>query len=108
MPRPADQSDPVRILGEARVVTSGKMEFRDQEMPSERTSRLRRAEANDAHRRRMETIVLGGTLLGVAAVCGLCIWLALRPGFSAEDKKWATSIHFAVVSAAVGRLSGKS
>ncbi len=81
---------------------------RSHELPEELESRLRKVDADAALARRKDFLLFLAAVLGVGGIAVLCIAVAIRPGGSADDKKWATAVLTSVVSAAVGFLAGKN
>jgi hypothetical protein len=77
------------------------------ETRSEIQSRLRIAEAQAAHERRKDFLILVATLVGLAMVAVACLVVAFLPGQS-EDKKWAMSVLASIVSGGLGYLTGKT
>ncbi len=100
-PKPG-QSDLVKLAKGYRV------ELKSHELPQELESRLRKDEADAALQRRKDFLLFLAAVLGVGSVAALCVVVAVRPGSSSDDKKWATAVLTSVVSAAVGFLAGKN
>lgn len=63
----------------------------------------------DACIRQIKDVVLFFVaLLLILGVCFFCIYVLVDHSFSIDDKKWATSILFSIVSAFLGYLTGKN
>jgi hypothetical protein len=77
------------------------------EDPEVRSSRLRREEADARWGRWKEGFLLVFVATGVGVVVYYCFSVVTSPASTADDKKWATSILTAIVSGAVGVLTGK-
>jgi hypothetical protein len=92
-----------RLSGKPLTV-SGDLHYGPPEAPAERTSRLRREEADAAHRRSQERIILGAVVIATAAVMVVCIGVVIVPGSPPEDAKWATTLLTAIVSGGLGYL----
>ncbi len=86
------------------LTTSGDFHFGPPETPSERASRLRREEADAAHRRSKETTVVRAIVIATAVVLVVCIGVVLVPGSPPENSKWATTLLTSVVSLGLGYL----
>jgi hypothetical protein len=71
-------------------------------------ARLARESLEAGHRLWRESILFGILTLGVSIVVLACLWIALQPGQSPENQKWATTLLTTIVSAGVGYLTGKS
>lgn len=104
-PRKPKES-PIDILG---LIRSGHLtgEIKPRLSPQELRSRIQRDDDDAAHERRKEMIILIALLIGIGAIFGACLTVALRPGPS-EDKKWAMSILASIVSAGLGYITGRS
>jgi hypothetical protein len=83
---------------------SGDLHYGPPETPAERTSRLRREEADAAHRRSKETVILWGVVIATAVVLIVCIGVVIVPGSPPENAKWATTLLTAIVSGGLGYL----
>lgn len=70
--------------------------------PAERASRLRREEADAAHRRSKEIIVLRAVLIATAVVTIVCIGVVVVPGSPPVNARWATTLLTAIVSGGLG------
>lgn len=100
-PRP--RSVDLNALSEAHYVTG---EFRPREDESERDARLRTEEAQAAHERSKDLLILKFVLFGLTAICVACLYGALAG--QPEDKKWAMSVLASIVSGGLGYLGGRS
>jgi hypothetical protein len=83
------------------------IEVRPAEIPDERKSRLKREEAEDAHKRLISVIVhiFVMTMVASAFIASTYIALAHDPKTGLPDK--ALRIITAIVAAAVGYMTGK-
>jgi hypothetical protein len=89
------------------------------ESQAERESRLRIEEAkiqhqhkldeaNAAHQRRKEMVlVITGSVL-ITAVVGLCLWLVAKKGLTAEEGKLAFGLLTTIAAGYIGYLTGRS
>lgn len=75
---------------------------------AELESEIRIKEADAAHQRNKDLLLLRITSAAVIAVIGLCIWIVIAKGLSAEDGKLAFGALISIVSALVGYFTGKS
>jgi hypothetical protein len=78
------------------------------EHPLEMEARLRNDAADAAHQRIKDLVGFYAAIAGVAGVAILCGYLALAPGSSADEKKWATASLASIVSTGVGIITGKN
>jgi hypothetical protein len=74
----------------------------------DKAARLARETADANHARWKATAAFAAVLVGVAAVAGACLYLAVREGGSPDDRKWAMTILGSIVSAGVGFLTGRN
>ncbi len=61
-----------------------------------------------AHRVWRDSILFGMITIGVTILSLSCLWIVVRPGQSADQQKWATTLLTTIVSAGVGYLTGKA
>jgi Na+/glutamate symporter len=82
-------------------------DFKTAESPEERASRLRREEAEDAHKRRISLIVHVFVMTIVALAFGASVYILVTqdPKTNLPDK--AIGIITAIVAALLGYLTGK-
>lgn len=92
-----------RLSGQPLTV-SGDLHCGPPETPAERDSRLRRDEADAAHRRSRETFVLRAVVTATAIVMIVCIGVIVVPSSPPENAKWATTLLTAIVSGGLGYL----
>ncbi len=78
------------------------------EDPTERDSRLRREEAEDAHKRRKDLALHAITFAVIAAAFAVCAYIVLTSPAAAEQNKWATATLTSIVTGLVGYVTGKS
>ena len=86
------------------LTVSGDLHCGPLETPAERTSRLRRDEADAAHRRFRETFILLAVVIATAVVMVVCLGVVIIPGSPPENAKWATTLLTAIVSGGLGYL----
>ena len=78
-------------------------EFGPKETRAEMDSRLKLKEADAAHERSQERIILIATIIGLGLVVVTCLGVALLSP-STESQKWAMSILSSIVSFGIGYL----
>ena len=105
-PNPGKKS--VTEFGSVVLPKGVKLKIESPESPAEIRSRLQEQKAEAIHARSKDLLLFRVVLAGVVAVAGLCLWVALGPGHTPDDKKWSTSILTSMVSAGVGYLTGKA
>jgi hypothetical protein len=93
----------------AGLLSSRQFEYEVKSRPTlpEVQSRLRIEEAQSAHERRKDLLILMATLIALALVVISCLVVVFQAGPS-EDKKWAMSVIASIVSGGIGYLTGKS
>ena len=93
---------------ESLLGKGAKYEFRSPESKEEQASRLRREEAEEVHKRRMNLILHSFVMSIIAVTLLVCAYIAVAkdPRTSLPDK--AMGIIMAIVGGAVGYLTGKA
>jgi hypothetical protein len=89
-------------LSDTSLTVSGDLHCGPPETPSERASRLRRDEADAAHKRSRETFVLRSVVIATAVVMVACLGVVIIPGSPPENVRWATTLLTAIVSGGLG------
>ena len=84
------------------------LEVKSLDLPEILASKLRQEEADASYQRRKDLMLFLFAVLGVASVAGLCAFVVVRQASTPDDKKWATTVLFSIVTAAVGFLAGKN
>jgi hypothetical protein len=92
-----------QLSGKALTV-SGDLHCGPPETPAERTSRLRREEADAAHRWSKEIMILRAVVMATGVVMVVCIGVVIVPGSPPENAKWATTLLTAIISGGLGYL----
>ena len=92
-----------QLTGKALTV-SGDLHCGPPETTAERSSRLRREEADAAHRRSKEIIVLWAGVIATVVVMAVCIVVVFVPSSPPENARWATTLLTAIVSGVLGYL----
>jgi uncharacterized membrane protein YkvI len=84
------------------------VEIKSVELVEERTSRLKREEADATHQRwRASILFYVGITVGVV-VGGLCMWAALDSSFAPDTQKWAAALVTSLMTGVLGFLTGKN
>jgi hypothetical protein len=78
------------------------------EDPDERASRLEIAQADAAHRRRLEYMLYVAALVLVCAAFGLCLWIVIKKDSTAEDRNRSMTLLAAIVTGFVGYVTGRA
>ncbi len=86
------------------LAVSGDLHCGPPETSAERASRLRRSEADAAHRRSQETFIQRAIVIATAIVMIVCIGVVIVPGSPPENAKWATTLLTAIISGGLGYL----
>lgn len=78
------------------------------EEPDQRDSRIRIEEADAAHRRRKDLLLLSSALVVIGVAIGLCVWAVVREGSAASDREWAVPLLTAIVTGLIGYVTGRA
>jgi len=78
------------------------------EDPDQRDSRIRLEEANAAHGRRKDLLLLSSALAVIGVALCLCVWAIVREGSTTADKEWAVPLLTAIVTGLVGYVTGRA
>ena len=102
--RPSD-IDPI---GPVEGLRFEEVRLKGVETREESKARLARESHEAVHRVWRESVLFGIFTVGVTVVAVACLWIALKPGQSPDNQKWATTLLTTIVSAGVGYLTGKA
>ena len=78
-----------------------------EESEEEKGVRVRAAEAQTIQDLKKDMILFWAVLLGMTAICALCVWFVVAPDSSPADEKWGMTILTSVVAGGLGYLTGK-
>jgi hypothetical protein len=83
-------------------------EVKTAELPDERASRLRREEAEDAHKRLISLIVHIFVMATVTITCAACVYIAVTMDPRTELPGKAVGILATTAGAAIGFITGRA
>lgn len=106
-PESASTSSPTGTVNLEQLEQKYHVSVKNKESPEETSARLEIEKAKSKHERNKELIKLLSFLVFAAAILAVCLLIVSDRTYSADDKKWSTSIITLILGYFIGAKTQK-